>query len=69
MGKKLLNKRLWWSIVKTSRDFNLLEKWKENLNGSTPEPERMIDYVLSENLVEEKGVLWSIHGVENTLIP
>ena len=55
--------------MKTSRDFNLLEKWKENLNGSTPEPERMIDYVLSENLVEEKGVLWSIHGVENTLIP
>jgi len=68
MGKKLMNKRLWWFIVKTSRDFNLLEKWKENLNGSTPEPERIIDYVLSENLVEEKGVLWSIHGVENTLI-
>ena len=63
-----MNKRLWWFIVKTSRDFNLLEKWKENLNGSTPEPERIIDYVLSENLVEEKGVLWSIHGVENTLI-
>ena len=55
--------------MKTSRDFNLLEKWKENLNGSTPEPERIIDYVLSENLVEEKGVLWSIQGVENTLIP
>ena len=45
-----------------------VEQWKENLEVLTPEAEEVIKSHLSENLIEEDGVLWSKREMRSAMI-